>query len=137
MSYLVDAIVLSESAKRRPHPNVVSWLRDHDPDLRLSALSLGEVMKGIHLLDPGDRRDEIQRWYGRLERWAAGRILPLDPPVFAKWAPLYARHQRAGRKLPLLDSFLAATALCHGLIVVARNAHDFPPEVTVLDPWCP
>jgi len=135
MAYLVDANVLCESSRKRPDPKVVSWLRDHDRDLHLSALSLGEVLKGVHLLDPGDRRDEIERWYRRLEKWAAGRLLSMDPPVFAEWAALYARHQRAGRKLPLMDSFLAATALHHGLTVVTRNVDDFPPEVSVLDPW--
>lgn len=135
MAYLVDANVLCEPSKTRPDPKVVSWIRDHDPDLRLSALSLGEVLKGVHLLDPGNRRDEIERWYRRFERWAAGRILPLDGPVFTEWAVLYASHQRAGRKLPLLDSLLAATALHHDLIVVTRNTSDFPPEVAVLNPW--
>lgn len=124
MTYLVDTNVLCEPSKRRPDAKVVSWIRNHDPDLRLSALSLGEVLKGIHLLDPGNRRDEIERWYQRLERWAVGRILPLDAPVFTEWATLYAGHQRAGRKLPLLDSFLAATALHHGLTVVTRNTES-------------
>lgn len=135
MAYLVDANVLCESSRKRPDPRVVSWLRDHDRDLHLSTLSLGEVLKGVHLLDPGDRRGEIERWYRRLEKWAAGRLLSPDLPVFAEWAALYARHQRAGHKLPLLDSFLAATALHHGLTVVTRNVGDFPAEVHVLDPW--
>jgi predicted nucleic acid-binding protein len=135
MAYLVDANVLCESSRKRPDPKVVSGLRDHDRDLHLSALSLGEVLKGVHLLDPGDRRDEIERLYRRLERWSAGRLLSMDLPVFSEWVALYARHQRAGRKPPLMDSFLAATALHHGLTVVTRNVGDFPPEVTVLDPW--
>ncbi len=135
MAYLVDANVLCESSRKRPDPKMVSGLRDHDRDLHLSALSLGEVLKGVHLLDPGDRRDEIERWYRRLERWPAGRLLSMDLPVFSEWVALYARHQRAGRKPPLMDSSLAATALHHGLTVVTRNVGAFPPEVTVLDPW--
>lgn len=135
MAYLVDANVLCEPSKKRPEPKVISWLRAHDSEILISALSLGEVLKGIHLLDPGDRREEIERWYRRLERWASGRILPLDASVFSEWAVLYARHQRGGRKLPLVDSFLAATALHHGLTVATRNSADFPPEVHVFNPW--
>ena len=135
MAYLIDANVLSESSKRLPDAAVVSWLKEHDRDLQVSVLSLGEMLKGIHLLDRGDRRHEIERWYQRIEQWAASRLLVMDGPVLVEWAALYARHQRAGRKLPLMDSFLAATALRHGLTVVTRNMDDFPPEVNVLNPW--
>lgn len=108
---------------------------EHDRDLQVSVLSLGEMLKGIHLLDHGDRRHEIERWYQRIEQWAASRLLVMDGPVFVEWAALYARHQRAGRKLPLMDSFLAATALHHSLTLVTRNTDDFPPEVKVFNPW--
>jgi predicted nucleic acid-binding protein len=40
------------------------------------------------------------------------------------------------RRLPAIDSLLAATALTHGLTLVARNLKDFAhPELSVLDPW--
>jgi toxin FitB len=135
MAYLLDTNVLCESSKRLPQPEVISWVRDHDRDLHISALSMGEILKGIHLMDAGKRKHEIERWYTRIERWAANRLLVMDGPVFAEWAELYARHQRAGRKLPLLDSFIAATALHHGLTLVTRNLDDFPTEVTMLNPW--
>lgn len=135
MAFLLDSNVLCESSKRQPDPAVISWLKKNDRDLQVSVLSLGEMLKGIHLLDPGDRRHDIERWYQRIELWAASRLLVMDGPVLVAWAALYARHQRAGRKLPLMDSFLAATALHHGLTVVTRNTDDFPPEVTVLNPW--
>ncbi len=135
MRYLVDANVLCESARTSPHPGVVQWLADHDSELCVSVLSLGEILKGIHLMDQGKRRREIERWYQRLERWTEGRLLVIDAEVMTAWAALYAKHQRAGRKLPQLDSQLAATALHHQLSVVTRNTEDFPDEVPVLNPW--
>ena len=44
MAYLVDANVLCESSKSRPEAAVLEWLADHDAQLHLSALSLGEML---------------------------------------------------------------------------------------------
>jgi toxin FitB len=135
MAYLIDSNVLCESSSARPEPAVIQWLADHDTELHVSVLSLGEVLKGIHLMDQGHRRQEIERWFHRLERWAANRLLKMDAPVMTTWGRFYAQHQRAGRKLPLMDSLLAATALQHHLTIVTRNTSDFPNDVPVLNPW--
>lgn len=94
-------------------------------------------VKGIHLMDRGKRRQEIEQWYQRIERWAAGRILPVDFAVSHTWAVFYAKHQRAGRKLPAMDSLIAATALQHQLTFVTRNTEDFPEDVPIHNPWAP
>lgn len=135
MSYLVDANVLCESSKPHPDAAVLKWLADHDAELYLSALALGEMLMGIHLMDRVKRRREIEHWYLRIERWAAGRILSVDTTVMTTWAAFYAKHQRAGRKLPAVDSLIAATALQHRLTLVTRNTTDFPDDVNVLNPW--
>ena len=135
MSYLVDSNVLSESSKSRVDPRVLQWMSDHDPELYVSVISLGEILKGIHLLDVGRRRAQIERWYHRIERWAASRILPVDPSLMEVWGRFYASHQRSGRRLPLMDSLLAATALRYKLTLVTRNTADFPEDVPVLNPW--
>ena len=127
MPYLVDSDILCESSKLRPDPVVMQWLADHDSKLHVSVPSLGEMLKGIHLMDTGNRRHEI-------ERWAANRLLALDAPVMLAWCRFYAKHQRAGRKLPLVDSLLAATAHHHQLTIVTRNTADFPDDVPVLYP---
>jgi toxin FitB len=135
MPYLVDANILCESSKSQPEPVVMRWLADHDAELHVSVLSLGEMFKGIHLMDAGRRRHQIERWYQRIERWAANRLLVMDAPVLLAWGRFHAKHQRAGRKLPLMDSFLAATALHHQLTIVTRNTAGFPDDVPVLNPW--
>ena len=79
---------------------------------------------------------KIERWYPRIERWAARRLLNMDAMTMNTWARFYAKHQLAGRKLPLMDSLLAATALHHhGLTLVTRNTGDFPEDVPVWNPW--
>jgi hypothetical protein len=135
MGYLLDTDVLSESSNPFPEPKVMQWLDDHDHELFLSTVSLGEMTKGIELLAPGKRRKEIEVWFSRLERWADSRLLAPTADVMRSWGQLCARNERKGRRLPVLDSMIAATAMAHGLILATRNTRDYPPEVPVLNPW--
>ena len=135
MAFLVDTSVLCESSKPNPDASVLAWLADHDSELHLSAISLGEMLMGIHLMDRGRRRQRIESWYRRIERWASGRILAVDAAVMHSCAAFCAKHRKEGRNLPAMDSLVAATAIHHQLTLVTRNNGDFPPDVPVLNPW--
>ncbi len=135
MGYLLDTDVLSESSNPRPNEKVMDWLDTHDHEIALSAISLGEIVKGIELLPLGRRKKEIKIWFERLEAWCEHRLLPVSSQVMREWGQLCARHQRKGRSLPVLDSLIGATAITHRLTLVTRNTSDYPPEVTVLNPW--
>jgi predicted nucleic acid-binding protein len=135
MGYLLDTDVLSESSNPNPNEAVMDWLDDHDHEAYLSTISLGEIVKGIELLPIGKRKKEIASWFERLERWSENRLLPPTAQVMREWGSLCARHQRKGRRLPVLDSLIAATALVHGLVLVTRNTSDYPAEVSLINPW--
>jgi predicted nucleic acid-binding protein len=48
--YLLDTNVVSELRRPRPHGGVITWLKSVDAnDLRLSAVTLGEIQAGIEL----------------------------------------------------------------------------------------
>lgn len=60
-------------------------------------------------------------------------VLPVDRRV-AEWAAAIRREQAGkGKTIGTADSFIAATALLHGLKVVTSNVKDFP-ALTVLRP---
>jgi hypothetical protein len=61
----------------------------------------------------------------------ADRILPVTVPIAEARGRLRARAT-----LPVVDTFLVATALIHGLVVVSRD-HSTAERVGVpwLDPW--
>ena len=63
MKFLVDANVLSEPTKAVPEPNVVEWLRQHERNLAIDPIILGEVRFGILLLPRGKRRSRLERWF--------------------------------------------------------------------------
>lgn len=59
MSYLVDTNIFSELAKPKPDAQVVAWLRDHEQDLYVSTITIGELRRGIERLPPGKRKAVI------------------------------------------------------------------------------
>ena len=138
MSVLLDTNVVSELVARHPDPNVVSWVDRQDPEaVFLSVVTIGELHRGIQKLPDSSRKKKLASWLtaGLLVRFG-DRILPLDTPVMMTWGSLVARIEAAGRKIPAMDSLLAATAAHHGLPLATRNVRDFKPAgISVVNPW--
>ena len=138
MTFLLDTCVLSELVKPRPNEKVVRWVDSVDErKLFLSVLTVGELEKGITKLQESQRKAELQGWlkYDLAERFA-GRILPVDSAVAIAWGRVQGQAERAGAKLPVIDSLLAATAEIHSLILATRNTADFDRcGATVFNPW--
>jgi predicted nucleic acid-binding protein len=132
---LLDTCVVSEVTKPRPEPGVATWLAAQDEaDLFLSALTLGEIRKGVERLPDSGRKDALRAWLETdLPARFRGRVLPVDARVAEAWGVTQAH---ATRTLPAIDSLLAATARAHGLVVVTRNEADFDGcGVDLLNPW--
>jgi predicted nucleic acid-binding protein len=137
--FLLDTNVISELMKPRPNRRVVEWIDSTPEDLLfLSVITIGEVRKGIDLLDDNDpRRGALQRWLDRdLRIRFADRLLPFDGAVAERWGQLEALPKLRRLTLPTIDAQLAATALHHGLTFVTRNtAHIRPTGVPAFNPW--
>lgn len=134
MTYLVDTNVLSEA--RRGRTEARDWMRSVDPDqVFLSAITLGEIMKGVSLKRASDAvaAASLTSWLERLRVEHARRILPVGDAVAIEWGRIAAiRPQNTA------DALIAATALVHRKILVTRNVADFRGlNVMLLDPWSP
>lgn len=134
MSFLVDANVLSEATKPHPDARVTAWLTEHDDELHVSVLTLGELRRGISLCPQSRKRAALDVWLRNLMLAFSDRILPVDQTVALAWGEYYAKLQHLGRKPPTIDSLLAATARVHNLTVASRNVDDFS-SVPVVNPW--
>lgn len=138
MSWLLDTCAISEYAKKAPATKVIDWLDEQDEaSLFISVITLGEIEKGILKLRQTDpqRSQKLTAWLGTVEQRFAGRILPLDTAALYVWAQIAAGAGLTGQPMPVMDGLLIATAQCHGLTVVTRNAQDFALYPQVLNPW--
>lgn len=137
MSYLLDTNVVSELRKSPPRidGNVEAWGAALDAEFQfLSAITVFEVELGIVRAERRDRAQgaTLRRWFDEIVLDAfAGRILPVDREVAQLAARMHVPDPRPER-----DTYIAATAIVHGLTVATRNVSDFEPTgVAVLNPW--
>lgn len=135
---VLDTNVVSELRKVRSGKAdscVAQWAESVDvADLFVSAITIQELESGVLL---AERRDPSQG--AVLRAWLnshvlpafAGRVLPVDTAVAQRSAKLHIPDPQS-----LRDSFIAATALVHGMTVVTRNVTDFAASrVNIINPW--
>lgn len=134
VKFLVDANVLSEPTKPRPDSRVVTWLRDHESEIAVDPIILGELRFGILLLPMGKKRMSLERWFEvGIQRL---QCVAWEAETGFVWAELLARLRSSGETMPIKDSLIAATALAHDLTVATRNRVDFEKaDVKVVDPF--
>jgi tRNA(fMet)-specific endonuclease VapC len=88
------------------------------PEVFLPAVVLGELFFGAA---EASRHAENM---ARIERFAAGRTtVPCDLEVAREYGRLKYRLRQKRRPLPQNDVSIAATALRHNMVLVARDCH--------------
>jgi toxin FitB len=132
--YLLDTNVLSELRKANPNRQVERWYdATPDTDMYLSVMTIGEFRKGLARLrrrDP-ERARGLALWLDRLLTPYESRILPVTPEIANVWGEL-----NDPEPLPIIDAFIAATAIVHDMVLVTRNVKDFQRTgVRLLNPF--
>ena len=137
MRILLDTCALSEIRKEQGSPSVKKFIQAvPDEDLFLSAITIGEIVKGITLLTNSRKKAGLELWLEKVQRHYAERILPLDLEASRIWGELNAQAQLKGSIICAADGQIAAIAKRHGLHVVTRNVKDFEPTgAMIINPW--
>ena len=133
MTCLVDANVLCEATRQSPDLRIIEWLKRNERELVVDPVILGEIRFGILLIPRGRRRRELENWFDEVARRI--HCVPWDAETGLRWAELLAHLRSIGKPMPIKDSFIAATALTHGLQLATRNRRDFENTgVELVDP---
>ena len=138
VNFLLDTNVLSEVQRPRPDQQVLSWLDQVDEARTyLSVITVGEIARGVEQLDDGKRKTALRQWLDAdLAARFGDRLLPIDRETALIWGGVMAGARAAGKGLGVMDAWIAACALRHGLTLVTRNTKDFVGlDVELLDPW--
>ena len=93
-------------------------------------MTLGELRLGVlQARDPGVVSRRLST-YQLAQRFEA---LAVDEAVSDAWALLVSRLREAGRKVPINDSWIAATAIAYQVPIVTQDSgYDAMPDVRVI-----
>lgn len=108
------------------------WPHSGPPPERVgvSVITVGELRLGVLAAVNGPTR---ARRLETLSRAEAINPLPVDARVVHAWAALRLALRDAGKRMPLNDSWIAATAIAHHLPVVSQDGdYDNVPGLRVI-----
>jgi predicted nucleic acid-binding protein len=96
----------------------------------VSVISVGELRLGVLAAADGPTRARRLETLSRVE---ALDPLPIDAPVAHAWAALRLALRDQGKRMPLNDSWIAATAMANRIPVVSQDDdYDGVPGLNVI-----
>jgi predicted nucleic acid-binding protein len=112
-------------ARESSRPLAISLIPD---ELLVSVITIGELRAGILSASTSAARDV------RLETLTEAQSrepVPVDGDVAERWATLRSRLRESGQRMPINDSWIAATAMSLGIPIVTQD--DDYVEIAGLD----
>lgn len=135
MSWLLDADVLSQPAKKLGDARVIAWLGEAQDECYTSSVVIAQLAFWVRTKE-GRQRTALQSWLTRLTDAMHGRVLGFNVTVAHVWAEQEFQLQTSGRRMPVEDSYIAATARRHNLTIATGNEKDFRrPGLKVFNPF--
>lgn len=125
MRALLDTSYFIASETGRP-------LRDIDDitQTEISVITLAELTLGVLMADDTQRAQRVETLSTVESTWTA---LPITAEIARQFAQIVASLRQSQRRVPLLDSLVAATALIEGIPVVTQDRdYDTIPGVTTI-----
>ena len=135
MSWLLDADILSQPAKRHGDARVIVWLEGEKLHCYTIAVVIAQFALWVRSKE-GRQRQLLQAWLTQLIAGLHGRILSFNTSVAHVWAEQERELQEAGQRMPVEDSYIAATARRYNFTIVTGNDKHFRrPGLKVFNPF--
>ena len=116
-------------------PARVNWLEQEKDRCYTSAVVVAQLAYWV-LTKEGRQRQALQAWLTRVVDAMHGRIHGFNASVAYVWAEQERLLAKAGQRMPVEDSYIAATARRYGLTIVTANDQDFRrPGLKVFNPF--
>jgi predicted nucleic acid-binding protein len=124
MSWLLDADVLSQPAKPTGNRVVIEWLEREQDNCYTSTIVIAQIAFWVRSRE-GQARARLAQWLQRSVAALEGRILSFNVATAHVWADQRFLLEQTGRRVPIEDSYIAATARRHNLTIATGNEKDF------------
>jgi predicted nucleic acid-binding protein len=135
MNWLLDTDVICQPGKRQGDARVVAWLEQEKNQCYTSAVVIARLAYWVRTKE-GRQRLALQAWLTRLVDAMHGRIFGFNVTVAHVWAEQEHELEKAGNRMPVEDSYIAATARRYGLTIATGHEQDFRrPGVKVVNPF--
>ena len=128
---LVDTNVLSELARRMPHPAVAAWAAAVPLPVSVSVVTLEEIHFGL----AWKPNAEVRAWFDKFLA-SSCTVLPVTDAIARRAGDLRGQLRATGRQRTQADMLVAATAQANLLTLATRNVRDFEGcGITVVNPF--
>jgi toxin FitB len=127
--------VICQPGKRHGDARVVAWLEREKNQCYTSPVVLAQLAYWVRTKQ-GRQRLALQAWLRRLVDSMHGGIFGFNISVAHVWAEQEHALEKAGKRMPVEVSYIAATAKRYGLTIATGNEQDSRrPGVKVFNPF--
>jgi len=137
---ILDTNVISELFRAQPNPKVVSWVVSLSGEVAITAITVAELLAGVHRLPGGRRKDLLAKDIETaLKPYRNSQSLLLfDSEAARYYADVVVHREKAGQPISTADAQIAAICLAHNATCATRNVKDFAHTgVQLFNPWDP
>lgn len=114
---------------------MLAWLEKEKEHCYTSSIVIAQLAYWVQTKE-GKKREKLQQWLTRLLHAWEGRVYGFNVTIAHVWAEQQAGFDRHGVRMPLADSYIAATARRYDLTIVTGNEKDFRrPGLKIFNPF--
>ena len=122
-TYLLDINIVSEFVKDSPDMQVIDFYNAKKDLCAISAITWQEIIRGVTRMLECKKKNSLKKFIESLEDNI--EVISYDKYAAQICGELQAAAEKDGKKVPLYDSQIAATAISNGMVLVTHNTSDF------------